>query len=64
MAYSMDEARTWTEQPAVEAGELRRLLIEVKAALEAQGDLLAPRDLADFAPIAEPADAVWGPDGL
>ena len=54
----VDEARTWPEQP-MEAGELRRLLIAVKAALEEHGDRLAPGDLADFAIIDEAADALW-----
>lgn len=64
MAYKMDESRTWSEPSTVEAGELRQLLIAVKAALEAQGDLLAPRDLTDFAPIVEPADSRWNAEGL
>jgi hypothetical protein len=61
MAHDMDEARTWLEQP-MEAGELRRLLTAVKAALDAHADLREQVDLTDFAVIDEPAEAHWGAD--
>lgn len=61
MAHHIDEARTWFEQP-MEAGELRRLLTAVKAALEAHAELRGPVDLGEFAVIDEPADSLWAAD--